>query len=49
MTFYIKGGMQDKGVWKQNLEGNIWAQEGEKGSREDSTMRNVIICIVHLI
>ena len=25
---YIKGGIQAKGIWKQNPEANIWAQEG---------------------
>ena len=25
---YIKGGMQAKGIWKQDPEANIWAQEG---------------------
>ena len=25
---YIKGGMQDKDIWKQDPEANIWAQEG---------------------
>ena len=24
---YIKGRMQDKGIWKQNPEATIWAQE----------------------
>ena len=25
---YIKEGMQDKSIWKQDPEANIWAQEG---------------------
>ena len=25
---YIKGGIQAKGFWKQDLEANIWVQEG---------------------
>ena len=25
---YIKGGMQAKGIWKQDPEANIWTQEG---------------------
>ena len=37
MVSYIKGGIQAKGIWKQDPEANIWAQEGwewvvEKGS-----------------
>ena len=28
MVSYIKGGMQAKGIWKQDPEENIWAQEG---------------------
>ena len=28
MVSYIKGGMQGKGIWKQDPEANIWAQEG---------------------
>ena len=28
MVSYIKGGIQAKGVWKQDREANIWAQEG---------------------
>ena len=27
MVSYIKGGMQAKGIWKQDPEANIWAQE----------------------
>ena len=27
MVFYIKGGIQAKGIWKQDPEANIWAQE----------------------
>ena len=26
MISYVKGGMQAKGIWKQDLEVNIWAQ-----------------------
>ena len=26
--FYIKGGIQAKGILKQDPEANIWAQEG---------------------
>ena len=26
MVSYIKGGMQAKGIWKQDPEANIWAQ-----------------------
>ena len=25
---YIKGGIQAKGIWKQDHEASIWAQEG---------------------
>ena len=25
---YIKGGMKARGIWKQDPEANIWAQEG---------------------
>ena len=28
MVSYVKGGMQLKGIWKQDPEENIWAQEG---------------------
>ena len=28
MVPYIKGGIQAKGIWKQDPEANIWAQEG---------------------
>ena len=28
MVSYIKGGSQAKGIWKQDPEANIWAQEG---------------------
>ena len=27
MVSYIKGGMQAKGIWKQDPETNLWAQE----------------------
>ena len=27
MVSYIKGGMQAKGIWKQDPEANIWVQE----------------------
>ena len=30
MVSYIKGGMQAKGIWKQDPEVNIWAQEGRE-------------------
>jgi hypothetical protein len=34
---YIKGGMQAKGIWKQNPETNIWIQEGwERGAEKAS-------------
>ena len=42
MVFYFKGGMQAKGIWKQDYELNIWAHNG-------STMRNFIVCTIHLI
>ena len=28
LVSYIKGGIQAKGIWKQDPEANIWAQEG---------------------
>ena len=28
MVSYIKGGIQAEGIWKQDPEANIWAQEG---------------------
>ena len=28
MVSYIQEGMKDKGIWKQDPEANIWAQEG---------------------
>ena len=28
---YIKGGMQAKGIWKKDSEGNIWAKRDENG------------------
>ena len=27
MVSYIKGGIQAKGIWKQDPEANIWAKE----------------------
>ena len=30
MVSYIKGGMQAKGIGKQDTEANIWAQEGRE-------------------
>ena len=40
MVSYIKGGMQAKGIWKQDREKNIWTQERwewgvEKASHEE--------------
>ena len=49
MVSYIKGGSQAKGIWKQDPDVNIWAQEGWEGSGEGSTMRNFIVCTIHLI
>ena len=37
MVSYIKGGTEAKGIWKQDPEASIWAQEG-------FTMRNFIFC-----
>ena len=35
MIFYIKGGIQAKGIWKQDLEMNICVQEGwETGAQK---------------
>ena len=31
MVSYIKGGIQAKGIRKQDPEANIWAQEGKNG------------------
>ena len=28
MVSYIEGGIQAKGIWKQDPEENIWVQEG---------------------
>ena len=37
MVSYINGEMQAKGIWKQDSEANIWAQEGwEWGVEKDS-------------
>ena len=41
MVSYIKGGMQAKGIWKQDPEANIWMR---MGSGEDFT-----ICVILLI
>ena len=30
MVSYIKGGMQAKGIWKQDPEANIYAQKGSE-------------------
>jgi hypothetical protein len=50
MVLYIKRGTQAKGILKQDPEANIWAQEGcEWKSEKGSTMRNFIVCTVHLI
>ena len=40
MISYIKGGIQAKGIWKQDPKANIWAQEGwerreEKAPKEE--------------
>ena len=40
------GGMQAKGILKQNPEANIWMS---MGSGEVSTMRYFIVCPVHVI
>ena len=49
MVSYIKGGMQDKGIGKQDPDAKIWAQEGcEWGSEKYSTMTNFIVCTVQL-
>ena len=39
MVSYIKGGMQAKGVWKQEPEANIWAQEGREWRGEKVPQR----------
>ena len=31
MVPYIKGGMQAKGIWKQDPEANIWFKRNENG------------------
>jgi hypothetical protein len=33
MVSYIKGGIQAKGIWKQDPEANIWAQENGEWRR----------------
>ena len=37
MVSYIKGGMQAKGVRKEDPEANIWAQEGTEWRAEKVT------------
>ena len=38
MFSYIAGGMQAKGIWKQDSEANIWTPRGMRmGSVEGST------------
>ena len=39
------------GIWKQDPDAIIWAQEGWEwgGGSEGSPMRNFIVCTVHLI
>ena len=49
MVSYIKGEIQAKGIWKQDPEVNIWARGMRMDSGEGSTMRNFIVCTVHLI
>ena len=43
MVSYIKG------IWKQDPQANILAQEGWEGNWEGPRMRNFIIYTVHLI
>jgi len=49
MVSYIKGRTQVKGIWKQNLEENICAERRRMRSGEVFTMRNSIVCTLHLI
>ena len=49
MVFYIKGGMQAKGIRKQDPEANVWAKRVADGNGENSTMRKFIGCTVRLI
>ena len=44
-----KGATQAKGIWKQDPEANIWAQRDENGTGQGFTMRNFIVCTVHII
>ena len=37
MVSYIKGGLQAKGILKQDPEANIWAQEGWEWEVEEAT------------
>ena len=34
MVSYFKGGMQARGIWKEDPEAKIWAQEGWEGGVE---------------
>ena len=50
MVYYIKGGIQAKGIRKKGSWGEYLGPRGMiMGSREGSTMRNFIVCTVHLI
>ena len=36
---YVKGGIQAKGIWKQDPEANIWAQEEWECGAEEAPQR----------
>ena len=49
MVSYIKAGIQAKGIWKQNPEGNIWAQEEYEWGMEKDSQSGASECLVNLI
>ena len=49
MVSCIKEGMQTKGILKQDPKGNLGLKRDENWDGEVSTMRNFIVCTVHLI
>ena len=45
MVSYIKGGMQAKGIWKQDPDANIWVQEGWEWGMEKTPQEENSYCL----
>ena len=48
MVSYIKEVMHAKGIWKHELETNFCAKIYEMAREEGFTMKNIIVCGIHL-